>query len=63
MTSTAARATELLALHTSPKILTLVNVWDVASAKAVGPDGAFKSRGTGNGNRYSRRRFAYARAA
>jgi 2-methylisocitrate lyase-like PEP mutase family enzyme len=35
MTSTAARATELLALHTSPKILALVNVWDVASAKAV----------------------------
>ena len=35
MTSTAARATELRALHTSPKILTLVNVWDVASAKAV----------------------------
>ena len=35
MTTTAARATELLALHTSPKILTLVNVWDVASAKAV----------------------------
>jgi 2-methylisocitrate lyase-like PEP mutase family enzyme len=35
MTTTAARATELLALHTSPQILTLVNVWDVASAKAV----------------------------
>jgi 2-methylisocitrate lyase-like PEP mutase family enzyme len=35
MTTTAARATELLALHTSPKILTLVNVWDVASARAV----------------------------
>jgi 2-methylisocitrate lyase-like PEP mutase family enzyme len=35
MTSTAARATELRALHTSPKILTLVNVWDVASARAV----------------------------
>ena len=35
MTSTADRATELLALHTSPKILTLVNVWDVASARAV----------------------------
>jgi 2-methylisocitrate lyase-like PEP mutase family enzyme len=35
MTSTASRATELLALHTAPKILTLVNVWDVASAKAV----------------------------
>ncbi len=35
MTSTASRATELLGLHTSPKILTLVNVWDVASAKAV----------------------------
>jgi 2-methylisocitrate lyase-like PEP mutase family enzyme len=35
MTSTAARATELRALHTGPKILTLVNVWDVASARAV----------------------------
>ncbi len=35
MTSTAQRATELLALHSSPKILTLVNVWDVASARAV----------------------------
>ena len=35
MTSTAVRATELRALHTSPKILTLVNVWDVASARAV----------------------------
>jgi 2-methylisocitrate lyase-like PEP mutase family enzyme len=29
------RATELLQLHTSPRILTLVNVWDVASAQAV----------------------------
>jgi 2-methylisocitrate lyase-like PEP mutase family enzyme len=35
MTSTADRATELLRLHSDPKILTLVNVWDVASAKAV----------------------------
>ena len=35
MTSTASRATDLRALHTSPKILTLVNVWDVASARAV----------------------------
>jgi 2-methylisocitrate lyase-like PEP mutase family enzyme len=35
MTSAASRATQLLGLHTSPKILTLVNVWDVASAKAV----------------------------
>ena len=35
MTSTADRATQLRALHTSPKILTLVNVWDVASARAV----------------------------
>ena len=35
MSTPAARATELLALHTSPKILTLVNVWDVASAKSV----------------------------
>jgi 2-methylisocitrate lyase-like PEP mutase family enzyme len=35
MTSTPGRATELLALHTGPKILSLVNVWDVASARAV----------------------------
>ncbi len=35
MTSTAARATRLLALHTDRMILTLVNVWDVASARAV----------------------------
>jgi len=35
MTSTAGRATRLLALHTDRKILTLVNVWDVASARAV----------------------------
>ena len=35
MSTTAARATELLALHTQPPILTLVNVWDVASARAV----------------------------
>jgi 2-methylisocitrate lyase-like PEP mutase family enzyme len=35
MTSTSSRATTLLGLHTSPKILTLVNVWDVASARAV----------------------------
>ena len=33
--TTASRATELLALHTRPEILTLVNVWDVASARAV----------------------------
>ena len=30
-----ARATELHRLHTDPKLLTVVNVWDVASAKAV----------------------------
>ncbi|HEY3531431.1 MAG TPA: isocitrate lyase/phosphoenolpyruvate mutase family protein [Nocardioides sp.] len=35
MTSTADRATALLALHTDPKLLTLVNVWDVASARVV----------------------------
>ena len=35
MTSTADRATELLALHTDPTLLTLVNVWDVASAWVV----------------------------
>ena len=35
MTSTAERATTLLALHTDPALLTLVNVWDVASARVV----------------------------
>jgi 2-methylisocitrate lyase-like PEP mutase family enzyme len=35
MTSTAERATTLLALHTDPTLLTLVNVWDVASARVV----------------------------
>ena len=35
MTSTAERATALLTLHTDPQLLTLVNVWDVASARAV----------------------------
>jgi 2-methylisocitrate lyase-like PEP mutase family enzyme len=35
MTSTAERATQLLALHTDTTLLTLVNVWDVASARVV----------------------------
>jgi 2-methylisocitrate lyase-like PEP mutase family enzyme len=35
MTSTPDRATALLALHTDPALLTLVNVWDVASARVV----------------------------
>src|SRR6201989_1146446 len=35
MTSTAERATALRALHTDPQLLTLVNVWDVASARVV----------------------------
>ncbi|MGC4111583.1 MAG: isocitrate lyase/phosphoenolpyruvate mutase family protein [Nocardioides sp.] len=35
MTSTADRATALLALHRDPELLTLVNVWDVASARVV----------------------------
>src|SRR3954453_9874522 len=35
MTSTAERASELLALHADPTLLTLVNVWDVASARVV----------------------------
>jgi 2-methylisocitrate lyase-like PEP mutase family enzyme len=34
-TSTADRATALLALHTDPALLRLVNVWDVASARVV----------------------------
>jgi 2-methylisocitrate lyase-like PEP mutase family enzyme len=32
---TSARATALLDLHTDPTLLTLVNVWDVASARVV----------------------------
>ena len=32
---TAVRATTLLELHRAPKLLTLVNVWDVISAKVV----------------------------
>jgi 2-methylisocitrate lyase-like PEP mutase family enzyme len=32
---TPARATALLDLHTAPSLLTLVNVWDVASARVV----------------------------
>lgn len=39
MTSTADRATELLALHTDPALLRLVNVWDVASARVVAQTG------------------------
>ena len=35
MASTAERATHLLGLHTDPTLLTLVNVWDVASARVV----------------------------
>jgi 2-methylisocitrate lyase-like PEP mutase family enzyme len=35
MTSTVEKASTLLRLHTDRKILTLVNVWDVASARAV----------------------------
>ncbi len=31
----AARATDLLRLHADPALLTLVNVWDVSSAKVV----------------------------
>ncbi len=35
MSELAARASSLLALHTDPEILVLVNVWDVVSAKVV----------------------------
>ena len=35
MTSTPERASALLDLHTDPTLLTLVNVWDVASARVV----------------------------
>jgi 2-methylisocitrate lyase-like PEP mutase family enzyme len=40
MTDLAAKATELLRLHQAPELLTLVNVWDVVSARVVaGADG------------------------
>ncbi|MGH3854788.1 MAG: isocitrate lyase/PEP mutase family protein [Pseudonocardiaceae bacterium] len=40
MADLSARAATLLDLHTAPEILTLANVWDVASAKVVaGMDG------------------------
>jgi 2-methylisocitrate lyase-like PEP mutase family enzyme len=32
---TTARATELLRLHREPELLTVVNVWDVVSARVV----------------------------
>ena len=35
MTSTADRASTLLELHRAPELLTVVNVWDVISAKVV----------------------------
>lgn len=35
MTDTASRATALLDLHTAPELLTVVNVWDVVSARTV----------------------------
>ena len=35
MTDLATRAATLLELHTSPKILTLANVWDVVSAQVI----------------------------
>jgi 2-methylisocitrate lyase-like PEP mutase family enzyme len=35
MTDTRAKATSLLELHRAPELLTVVNVWDVVSARAV----------------------------
>lgn len=35
MTDTASRATTLLELHRAPELLTVVNVWDVISARTV----------------------------
>lgn len=35
MTDIAARATELKHLHAAPELLTVINVWDVISAKVV----------------------------
>ena len=35
MTDTASRATTLLDLHRAPELLTVVNVWDVVSARTV----------------------------
>ncbi|SDD27277.1 isocitrate lyase/PEP mutase family protein [Auraticoccus monumenti] len=36
MTDVAEKATALLALHTAPELLTVVNVWDVITTKVVG---------------------------
>ena len=52
MTSTAERASALLALHTDPTLLTLVNVWDVVSARVV----AQTAGTTGAGHRQPRDR-------
>ena len=35
MTELAAQAQKLLALHTDPQLLKLVNVWDAISARVV----------------------------
>jgi 2-methylisocitrate lyase-like PEP mutase family enzyme len=35
VTDTATRASDLLALHSAPELLTVVNVWDAISAKVV----------------------------
>ena len=35
MTDTASRASQLLALHSAPELLTVVNVWDAITAKVV----------------------------
>lgn len=35
MTDISSRATEFLRLHTEPELLTVVNVWDIISAKVV----------------------------
>ena len=45
-TSTASRATDLLALHRAPELLTVVNVWDAITAKVVAESEGTKALAT-----------------
>jgi 2-methylisocitrate lyase-like PEP mutase family enzyme len=46
MTETASRATTLLDLHRAPELLTVVNVWDVVSARTVAAVGRTRALAT-----------------
>ncbi|GAC1445447.1 MAG: isocitrate lyase/phosphoenolpyruvate mutase family protein [Mycobacteriales bacterium] len=46
MTTLAAKASALLALHTAPEILVLANVWDVVSARVIAATAGAKALAT-----------------